>query len=162
MGVDIYGTVNEDRLNDRHEDGKEAPYFRSNWWYWRPLWDFLYEHAGDILTAREHELGHYNCGPLLDSDKTRAIAKRLRSLITDGSVGNQEALAHADQAMTEEVPCVYCEGTGTRKDMIVENGCNACQGNGKIKPMTSWHTFSSKTVEDFCQFLEKSEGVTIY
>ena len=93
MGVDIYGTVNEDRLNDRHEDGKEAPYFRSNWWYWRPLWDFLYEHAGDILTAREHELGHYNCGPLLDSDKTRAIAKRLRSLITDGSVGNQEALA---------------------------------------------------------------------
>ena len=44
--------------------------------------------------------------------------------------------------------CNLCAGTGTRKDMKVENGCNGCQGKGKrVKWPTEWETRPGDTIE---------------
>jgi len=40
MGVDIIG------LNPKNEKGE---YFRSNWWYWRPIWAFTVIVCEDIM-----------------------------------------------------------------------------------------------------------------
>ena len=38
--------------------------------------------------------------------------------------------------------CKLCNGTGTRTDMVAENGCNGCKGTGKhVKWPTSWARF---------------------
>jgi hypothetical protein len=39
--------------------------------------------------------------------------------------------------------CRLCDGTGRRADMVVENGCNGCQGTGRcVKWPTAWVKFS--------------------
>lgn len=38
--------------------------------------------------------------------------------------------------------CTLCAGTGTRKDMKVENGCNGCAGKGEaVKWPTQWGAY---------------------
>lgn len=39
--------------------------------------------------------------------------------------------------------CWLCQGTGTRTDMKVNNGCNGCQGTGKaVRWPTQWKTYA--------------------
>ena len=51
MGFDLAGWSNE--------TGDET-YFRSNVWYWRPLWLFVVTYCDDILTADQLKRGNYN------------------------------------------------------------------------------------------------------
>jgi hypothetical protein len=44
-------------------------------------------------------------------------------------------------------PCKWCLGTGKRKDMVVENGCNGCGGTGKhVKWPTEWKRYEGDIV----------------
>ena len=160
MGVDIYGTTDEKRLDERHK-GSKPPHFRRTWWSWRPLWEWACDVSG-IITAEERKLGHYNCGVLLNTEKTKALAEALRKAIDSGAALDHETLEKARHAAMADEVCNYCEGTGKRTDIVVEGGCNVCHGTGEVRPTDTWYEFSVENAKEFVAFLEQSDGMTIY
>jgi len=144
MGVDVYGHKRGDDESFEAFEARGGACYRSNWWYWRPLWDWVYAHSTDILTEKEHDLGHYNCGPLLDQGKTAALAKRLRELITNGEHLVAEARFKA----------VHPE---TLKSVDGSMGAAAA-----MKVIAGWHQMSAEAAVEFCEFLEKASFVEVW
>lgn len=174
MGVDIYGTVDENRLGARFDEDSDTgrnpgvPYFRNNWWWWRPLWDYLRQIAPGVLTDEEYEAGHANCGPLLDAAKVAALREALATAISDGRVADYAALRAAEQKAEPDIPCIYCGGSGDRKDLGPPEwkaecgGCNCCHGKGVVRPSETLYPFSVENAGEFLEFLKASDGMTIY
>ena len=63
---------------DKFREANPGDYFRANVWGWRPIWNFVCEMCPDILTQDEFEKGHYNDNHLIEEDRAKDIAKRLR------------------------------------------------------------------------------------
>ena len=59
-------------------------YFRNNVWWWRPLWDYVYQLNDDILTEEDHELGHSNSGHEITEAQCDGICKRLTEGLDNG------------------------------------------------------------------------------
>ncbi len=75
MGFDLSGWSNE--------TGDET-YFRSNVWYWRPLWLFVETYCDDILTADQLKRGNYNDFVKIEGARSLELAKRIQSMIDKG------------------------------------------------------------------------------
>ena len=106
MGMDIYGLAPQLKskkptidwsLNPSEEERKtyfEAKntfekenvghYFRNNVWWWRPLWDYVYQLNDDILTEEDHEHGHFNDGHEITETQCEVICKRLTEALDNG------------------------------------------------------------------------------
>tara|TARA_Y100000004_G_scaffold183390_1_gene231143 strand:+ start:765 stop:1274 length:510 start_codon:yes stop_codon:yes gene_type:complete len=69
---------------DAFEDNNPGIYFRNNCWWWRSLWDYVYNECDDILTEKDWESGHYNDGHQISEEKAVAIGKRLNEQIESG------------------------------------------------------------------------------
>jgi hypothetical protein len=152
MGMDVCG---EAPKNPKGE------YFRNNCWYWRPLWNYVFEECGDVLTKRDHESGHYNDGYLIDQLKAERIAAKLRDLCASGKVLDFEAtFARHINSLADET-CNLCAGTGRRTDMIVQDGCNGCKGKGTRRPSETYYEFIAENVLEFAEFCEASGGFRI-
>lgn len=137
MGVDIYGIGN-----------KEA-YFRSNWWYWRPLWDYTCKNAVGVVSAEEHAKGHSNCGELLNAEQTDAVALILKELLDSGHTA------------------VYAEhyNDGDYKEGFVqtlEGGVRTQIQKAGFELPSVHYPFSVKAVKDFAEFLASAKGMEIY
>jgi len=63
---------------DDFREANPGDYFRANVWGWRPIWNFVCEVCPDILTQDDFEKGHYNDNHLIEEDRAKDIAKRLR------------------------------------------------------------------------------------
>jgi hypothetical protein len=150
MGMDVYGE------NPSSETGK---YFRNNVWWWRPLWDYICKVAK--LDDETRLVGHYNDGFLINAATATLIADLLDEEIRSGRTTAFELQYQMAQDETPEEPCELCRGTGTRKDMKVANGCNKCQGTGKVKPFSTWYPFSTENVQKFATFARESGGFRI-
>jgi len=93
LGVDIFG------LNPKNGKGG---YFRSNWWYWRPVWAFTVILCDDILDEelemtvefddgrsketiryRGWEVGHSNDGLIIDAEGAEEIGKRIMKVLEE-------------------------------------------------------------------------------
>ena len=59
-------------------------YFRNNVWWWRPLWDYVYQLNDDILTEKDHERGHFNDGHEITEEQCEVICKRLTEALDNG------------------------------------------------------------------------------
>ena len=66
------------------EEKNPGIYFRNNVWWWRPLWDYVYNECQDILTEKDWDSGHYNDGHAISEEKAVQIGKRLNELIESG------------------------------------------------------------------------------
>ena len=66
------------KAQDKFRAENPGDYFRANVWGWRPIWNFTCEMCPDILTEEDLERGHYNDNHLIEEDRARDIAKRLR------------------------------------------------------------------------------------
>ena len=42
---------------NKYEDENVGTYFRNNVWFWRPLWNYVYD-TTDVLTEKDFSLGH--------------------------------------------------------------------------------------------------------
>ena len=126
MGFDLSG------LNAKSKSGE---YFRNSCWGWRPLWSFVVDHCFDILSVEDADQGTWNNGHEITIEKAQKIAKRLEKLLKDKSVQKYATKYVADLKKLPLEKCKWCKGTGKRKDIKVENGCNVCLGKGKVK---SW------------------------
>ena len=65
-------------LQDKFRAENPGDYFRANVWGWRPIWSFVCEVCPDILTEEDFKRGQYNDNHLIEEDRARDIAKRLR------------------------------------------------------------------------------------
>ena len=65
-------------LQNKFRDANPGEYFRANVWGWRPIWEFVCEVCPDILTEEDYTKGQYNDNHLIEADRARDIAKRLR------------------------------------------------------------------------------------
>ena len=72
--------------DDEYNKANPGYYFRNNVWWWRPLWDYCYQVADDIIDEKTYESGHHNSGAGLDADGAKALGNRLMQLIADCSV----------------------------------------------------------------------------
>ena len=73
-----------DELSEFEKDNP-GKYFRNNCWWWRPLWDYVYNEL-DILTEKEWESGHYNDGFTISESKATQIGIELHTHLASGRV----------------------------------------------------------------------------
>ena len=66
------------------EENNPGSYFRNNVWWWRSLWDYVYNECQDILTEKDWENGHHNDAHKISEEKAVQIGKRLNELIESG------------------------------------------------------------------------------
>ena len=66
------------KLQDKFRAENPGDYFRANVWGWRPIWNFVCEVCPDILSEEDFERGQYNDNHLIEEDRAKDIAKRLR------------------------------------------------------------------------------------
>jgi DnaJ-class molecular chaperone len=129
-------------------------------WSWRPLWDYVCA----LVEAPEEfsRSWHYNDGALVDAKVCKRIHEAIEVEIKTGRAqayidARQKALA----ALPDEV-CWLCHGTGTRKDMAVKDGCNGCQGKGKVRPNETSYSMKVEWLKDFSVFCRDCGGFQVY
>ena len=107
----------EEYFEMKEEFDKKVPgsYFRNNVWWWRPLWKFVCNTCGDILSNEDMENGEYNGGHVIDGHKAVAIALRLNKLLEDGFTFKYEKDYREEMKSIPKEPCRTCDGLGTRK-----------------------------------------------
>lgn len=156
MGFDING------LAPKNEKGK---YFRNNVWYWRPLWDFIYSFAPDILSAQDYERGQYNDFHKIDERTAEKLAERLDVLVGQGIAKMYIDKRNNQLNKLPLEPCGLCEGTGRRRDRIAQiNGiivCNGCNGAGKRSDSRTHYPLDEDNIKSFSEFVRASGGFEI-
>jgi hypothetical protein len=179
MGMDVCG---------RNPSSKEGEYFRNNVWRWHPLAKYCQEIAPDITAQCKH--WHHNEGDGLDERNSLLLADALQREIDSGRCKKWADLRESELERLPNVPCKYCEATGTRKplpegELMDEdysifialgiapklgagdpaNGgfkCNACDGEGYVRPSECDYSFSVENVEKFVAFLRSCGGFEIH
>lgn len=68
MGYDLYAVK---------PSSEKFGYFRSNIWYWRPLWNYVAILSKDILTNDDIEEGNYNNDHIINSELSVIIGNRI-------------------------------------------------------------------------------------
>ena len=68
----------------KFEENNPGSYFRNNVWWWRSLWDYVYNECDDILTEEDWNSGHSNDAHKISEQQAVAIGKRLDELIKSG------------------------------------------------------------------------------
>jgi hypothetical protein len=152
MGFDLTGK------SPRESTGKEL-HFSS--WGWRPLWNYVFATCFDIIGPDAAARGHFNDGCLIGKDVAEAIAFRLRVALSTGAVREYEKMYKGMQTNIPSEQCDLCKGTGKRKDVEVENGCNGCEGTGRRRPSVCGYPFKEEWVQEFVVFCETSGGFEI-
>lgn len=148
MGMDVYG---------KKPKSKDGEYFRNNVWWWRPLWDYCCK----IHPACEIVSGHYNDGDGFSNSGALKLADSLDGALESGAVADYAKSFEEQRAAIPDEECDICHGTGTRKDMVVDKGCNKCLGKGKVRPYVALYPFSEENVREFAKFVPESGGCEI-
>jgi len=176
MGFDLYGVNPDGGIKTFPEDFKnkkamdeyfkwqqetEGAYFRNNVWWWRPLWTYVAKVCHDILNEEDIENGFSNSGHLIDKDKSERVGLRLLHLYEQGKSKEYEVAYMKELNELPLIKCDLCKGTGVRKDMKVNNGCNKCSGKGKVQQWQTMYPFEADNVKEFSRFCLKSGGFEI-
>ena len=155
MGMDVYGN------NPKTEAGE---YFRSNVWYWHPLWDCL-ETLHPTICGR-CESPHDNSGSGLNAKDSLALSKLLKKDLEKGIKEKYIADYDAQLASIPLEDCPYCEGTGNRDwdqtdGSVLTKVCNACNGTLKIKSFATHYHMDLDLMKEFQIFLQDCGGFRI-
>ena len=77
--------------SDKYEEVNVGRYFRNNCWWWRPLWNYCYAIADDIISQEVWNDGHSNSGAGLNSRDAKLLGKRLLATIDSGECVKYQA-----------------------------------------------------------------------
>ena len=155
MGMDVYG------IKPRNKSGE---YFRSNVWYWHPLWDCL-ENLHPTI-CEKCESPHDNSGSGLNDQDSLTLSKLLKKDLDKGII--QEYIKKYDDHLSS-IPlqdCKFCHLKGTR-DWPQDDGtvqtiqCNACSGTLKVQSFETYYRMYLDLMKEFQIFLENCGGFTI-
>lgn len=170
MGMDVYGKApsgtcahgaREPHGGKTWCQGPPGAYFRNNWWWWRPLWDYCYVIAPDLISEELHAQCHSNDGAGLNAKDARALGERLEESL-GGTAQKYERSWNEKNAAIPDEDCEVCGGTGHRAAPPVTGpgpvDCNGCQGTGRRRPSETWYPFSADNVREFAEFLKACGG----
>lgn len=173
MGMDLFGIK---------PSSEKGIYYRSNVWYWNPLWTYVIVHHQSLLPGDSTE-GFYNQGYELDEFQAFALGTELLADFHNGIIAAYQIEFNTMKSEADLLECEFCNGTGIRTDPIgVANGfldreldpamqiivgrqygtCNACSGFGKRESNISSYVFDLENVRNFGLFSISSGGFSIW
>ena len=141
------------------EDVNVGHYFRNNCWSWRPLWNYCFIIADDIISKEVFESGHNNSGAGLNDKDAKLLGNRLMEHIADGRTINYQA--NYEQYLNDmpDDDCGVCNGNN--RGNTKKKDCNRCNGTGKTKNFNKSYPFDVENVEEFAKFCLESGGFEI-
>ena len=74
-----------------YEDVNVGHYFRNNCWWWRPLWNYCYHIADDLISKELFDSGHHNDGSGLNNKDAKLLGNRLLQQIREGKTIKYQA-----------------------------------------------------------------------
>ena len=69
---------------DEYENANKGIYFRNNCWWWRPLWDFCYNVAPELISSELWASGHHNDGAGLNGEDAKLLGEKLLKEVYNG------------------------------------------------------------------------------
>ena len=182
--VDLVKATEEERnkyfeAKSKYEDENVGVYFRNNVWFWRPLWNYVYD-TTDVLTEKDFNLGHENSYHKISATKAERIGKALLKNMEHAEKIEKDYRA---DVIPKDKFNKLCDKAGNYLyDNIVDksDGLITCPGDMKIHDpvnykkwtilvqmggglqftMTSY-PFSAKNVKKFVEFCLNSGGFEI-
>ena len=156
MGVDLYGDNPTDEV---------GTYFRSNIWYWRPLWVYCEFNHPNI--ANKVKYPYSNDGDGLNAAYSKALSKAISNDLKLGKVNFYADVLQKHLDSLPKIPCTYCNQTGKRiwneqSGQAVEKICNVCNGCLEIDPIEKSYCFSIEFLSEFSDFLKHCGGFKIF
>ena len=160
MGMDVYG------VKPKNEKGE---YFRNNVWWWRPLWDYCLDFHPSV--ADKVKDGHSNSGDGLNAGDSKKLAAFIKKDLDSGKAQKYAQEREEELNSLPDVPCEYCETTGSRTwqphegpndtDTVQIKTCNSCKGKGSVRPWPTQYPFSVENLAQFQEFLDNCGGFSI-
>jgi hypothetical protein len=176
MGMDVYGREPEKEIGE---------YFRSNVWWWRPLWNYTAKmdrfyarrkNASQLISKKLFELGHYNDGEGLKTKKAcQNLVKRLQWSIDEGLLSEyQKMIDESIKVAKENNAKVQKELDALKKKVAKETGKkNLAPRDYPQKYYVEWeiiykkfdhndsYPFSQEHVEEWIKFLKYCGGFRV-
>jgi len=176
MGMDVYGR------EPRNEVGE---YFRSNVWWWRPLWNYTAEidhfyaeqkNAHQLISKKLFESGHHNDGEGLETEEDcRDLVKRLEWSIDEGLLAEyQKEIDESTKEAKATNEALNIKVEALRKKVVTETGDKDIiprdypeEDYAEWKSLQSErdyndsYPFSQEHVEEWIAFLKVSGGFEI-
>ena len=174
--MDVYGRAPEKEWGE---------YFRSNVWWWRPLWDYTAQidsfyseqkNANQLISAELYKSGHHNDGEGLETDEDcRELVQRLQWSIDEGLLAEYQkeidAKVKKAKKTNEEV---HKELEALKEKVIEETGDeNLVPRDYPKKHYANWkatmkkhdyndsYPFSKEHVEEWIRFLKYCGGFQV-
>jgi DnaJ-class molecular chaperone len=158
--MDVYG------VKPKNEKGE---YFRNNVWWWRPLWDYCLDFHPSV--ADKVKDGHSNSGDGLNAGDSKKLAAFIKKDLDSGKAQKYAQEREEELNSLPDVPCEYCETTGSRTwqphegpndtDTVQIKTCNSCKGKGSVRPWPTQYPFSVENLAQFQEFLDNCGGFSI-
>jgi hypothetical protein len=147
------------KQKDSYEDANPGYYFRNNCWWWRPLWNYCYHVADDIISEKLFDSGHSNSGAGLNDKDAKLLGNRLLQQIHIG--GTFQYQVDYEQYL-EDLPendCSRCNGNNRGNNKMKE--CKMCNTTGKTDNFNKSYPFDIDNVKEFAEFCIESGGFEI-
>ena len=142
-----------------YEDANKGYYFRNNCWWWRPLWNYCYQVADDLISEELFESGHSNSGAGLNDYDAQRLGQRLLEEIESGKTIDYQA---SYQQYLDDLPdndCSRCNGNNRGNNKMKE--CKLCNTTGKTDNFNKHYPFDVDNVKEFAEFCIESGGFEI-
>ena len=160
---------------DTHRKKNPGEYFRSNVWYWRPIWNFVCAACDDFLSDRDIDAGCSNSGIKISKTKSIRIGSRLRSLDKQGVIQKweDEMLIPFEKAQKNNKQ-VRKEMNAFQKKMEKKHGADIIPSKYPKEDYAKWNAIyakedwsgsyppSRKGIVEFGEFCAESGGFEIW
>lgn len=172
MGMDVYG---------KKPKTEEGQYFRSNVWYWRPLWIYC-EFIAPQLTQKV-EYAQSNDGDGLGSVDARKLGFLLKKSIENGTAQKyiDDYYQFVESAPDEDCYCISSSSLvanvlqlsyvydgeipfpkDSPSEPVPNPECHTCNGSGKKKTHFADYHMDINHVSSFANFLMNCGGFQIW
>ena len=144
---------------DEYQSINQGHYFRNNCWWWRPLWNYCYHIADDIISEKLFNSGHSNSGAGLDDKGAKLLGNRLLQQIREGKTIEYQAQY---QQYLDDLPddnCLRCNNNNHGHNKKKE--CKNCNKTGKSTNFNKHYPFDIDNVKEFAEFCIQSGGFEI-
>ena len=145
----------EDEFNAENK----GVYFRNNCWWWRPLWNYCYHVADDIISEELYESGHSNSGAGLNAKDAEWLGERLLDELSEGNTIEYQARYQQQLDDMPDDDCGVCNNNNHGDSKKKE--CTSCNKTGKRENWDKSYPFDIDNVKEFAEFCIQSGGFEI-